>query len=285
MPDYCLRNILQYFNFYARSIFHTNGQVRILPGPATHPEPPPAPPDAKVYSSFPIKGGVDIKFELEGNTAQPGDVEVPVKVFITSDYEFIGYTIAGRFPTDSLELVRIEEQVRPGVENADNERGQFWAFMTNARRRVGAEGERVHVATLYFNVKAGAQGSIPITLETVYGPGSHPNWVNIRGMAESEEPITLQFEPLVITNGQLQIKEEGLTPRGDANFDHQVDLTDPVILLGYLFQGMSAPECPRAADFNLDGELNISDPVALLATLFLGAPRPGGDEWAEVPCQ
>lgn len=56
--------------------------------------------------------------------------------------------------------------------------------------------------------------------------------------------------------------------RGDANNDGQIDIADPISMLGALFQAGPPPTCEDAWDANDDGELDISDAVALLLYLF-----------------
>jgi hypothetical protein len=66
--------------------------------------------------------------------------------------------------------------------------------------------------------------------------------------------------------------------RGDATGDGKLDLSDPVTILSFLFQGGGAVPCAEAADANDDGAVNLSDPIAILNMLFLGAgplPPPG----------
>ncbi|MEC7922964.1 MAG: dockerin type I domain-containing protein [Planctomycetota bacterium] len=61
--------------------------------------------------------------------------------------------------------------------------------------------------------------------------------------------------------------------RGDSNDDGQVDVSDAVAVLGYLFQGGEAPYCADASDANDDGEINIGDPIVVLRSLFQGTAR------------
>lgn len=72
--------------------------------------------------------------------------------------------------------------------------------------------------------------------------------------------------------------------RGDVNKDGNVDITDPINILGYLFQGESAPACLDAADIDDSGSIDITDPIVLLTFLFGGGdapaapyPQPGHD--------
>jgi hypothetical protein len=78
--------------------------------------------------------------------------------------------------------------------------------------------------------------------------------------------------------------EEVVTPpratfrRGDANSSGQVDLSDAVFVLNFLFLGGSDPACLDAADADDNGSLELTDPVRILNVLFLGGtpiPAPG----------
>jgi len=62
--------------------------------------------------------------------------------------------------------------------------------------------------------------------------------------------------------------------RGDANNDLTVDVSDPVIIYSWLFNGEPAPVCADAADANDDGEVDITDSIFLFVYLFLGGPPP-----------
>ncbi len=61
--------------------------------------------------------------------------------------------------------------------------------------------------------------------------------------------------------------------RGDADLDGTLSLNDAVRTLRHLF--VSGPmQCQKAADVNDDGQLNVSDPIALLLFLFGGQEPP-----------
>jgi hypothetical protein len=65
---------------------------------------------------------------------------------------------------------------------------------------------------------------------------------------------------------------------GNVNGDLQIDISDPVSLLGFLFLGGAQPACEPigdCADANADGKVDLSDAIHLLAYLFLGGPPPG----------
>lgn len=66
--------------------------------------------------------------------------------------------------------------------------------------------------------------------------------------------------------------------RGDSNADGQVDLSDGIATLRFLFSGGERPGCEDAADTNDSGNLDLSDAVAVFAYLFTGGappPAPG----------
>lgn len=65
-----------------------------------------------------------------------------------------------------------------------------------------------------------------------------------------------------------------LFTRGDCNADDQMDMTDAIVTLDWLFRGGPEPGCLEAADANASGELNIADPVYNLQHLFSGGPPP-----------
>jgi hypothetical protein len=79
--------------------------------------------------------------------------------------------------------------------------------------------------------------------------------------------------------------------RGDADASGQINITDAIFLLGYLFQGTAAPPCMDAADADGagDGAPNITDAIYLLGYLFQGtagppAPAPAAASFTAADC-
>ena len=62
--------------------------------------------------------------------------------------------------------------------------------------------------------------------------------------------------------------------RSDADGSGQIDISDSVFLLNFLFLGGPEPECQLAADVDASDSINITDPVYLLNFLFLGGQQP-----------
>jgi hypothetical protein len=75
-------------------------------------------------------------------------------------------------------------------------------------------------------------------------------------------------------NGVPDSCEEHPFRRGDPNDDGITDLSDGVDLLLFLFADGSTPSCLDSADANADLEVDIADPVYVLGYLFLGGPIP-----------
>jgi hypothetical protein len=60
--------------------------------------------------------------------------------------------------------------------------------------------------------------------------------------------------------------------RGDATDDAVLNITDAIVILGYLFASGDQPACLDAADADDNGVINLTDPVYLLDHLFRGGP-------------
>ncbi len=63
--------------------------------------------------------------------------------------------------------------------------------------------------------------------------------------------------------------------RGDPNGDGEVDISDAVAIIWYLFIGGDAPDCLRSVDVDDNGEMEIStDVIYLLGYLFIEGKSP-----------
>ncbi|MEM7233258.1 MAG: hypothetical protein AAF517_13865 [Planctomycetota bacterium] len=100
-----------------------------------------------------------------------------------------------------------------------------------------------------------------------YEPGSQlPTEKDLSDLERRCAPVTIRsVEPVPFR-------------RGDVNGDGNVTLTDPIVILSYLFkptENLAAANfdelnCPDSADADDDGQLTISDPISLLHLLFDG---------------
>jgi hypothetical protein len=62
--------------------------------------------------------------------------------------------------------------------------------------------------------------------------------------------------------------------RGDANADAQINITDPIVILNWLFSGGPEPPCLDAADADDNSFITMEDAVYLLDHLSQGGPPP-----------
>ncbi len=137
---------------------------------------------------------------------------------------------------------------------------------------------------------------VEVTITAPVEPGEHTLYVLYEEEASCARALARYSEGRARSgevHGQLRgraigavIVEEPPRPdpifrRGDANTDGEVDLSDAIRTLGFLFLGDAGLICRDAADANDDGEVDLSDAVATLGVLFLGngeIPAPGRNE-------
>jgi hypothetical protein len=62
--------------------------------------------------------------------------------------------------------------------------------------------------------------------------------------------------------------------RGNIHGQGDIDISDAVSVLNYLFLGSEAPPCLNAADGDGSGSIVLTDAIYLLDFLFLGGPAP-----------
>ena len=62
--------------------------------------------------------------------------------------------------------------------------------------------------------------------------------------------------------------------KGDANGDGHANISDPIFLVNYIFNGGAAPNPMDAADADCNGIVTISDAVYLINYIFTGGPAP-----------
>ncbi len=63
--------------------------------------------------------------------------------------------------------------------------------------------------------------------------------------------------------------------KGDINGDYQLDISDVVGLISYLYAGGAVPDPIEAGDCNCDGRINLTDIVFTINYVFAGGPEPG----------
>ncbi|MBI4603933.1 MAG: PKD domain-containing protein [Planctomycetes bacterium] len=72
--------------------------------------------------------------------------------------------------------------------------------------------------------------------------------------------------------------------RGDSDDNGQLQLTDAIRVLGYLFLGAVEPTCLDAADADGNNQLQLTDAIRILGFLFLGGDPPVSPGPPDSPC-
>jgi hypothetical protein len=101
-----------------------------------------------------------------------------------------------------------------------------------------------------------------------YSPGSVTR-VRFRFVSDSDGDIAEGFYIDDVKVGSVYLN-------GDANGNKEVNITDVVFLVNYLFRNGLAPSPLLAGDANGNMEVEISDAVYLINYLFRGGPPPSG---------
>jgi aminopeptidase N len=73
---------------------------------------------------------------------------------------------------------------------------------------------------------------------------------------------------------ELYIKIQSGFTRGDVNHDGEMNVTDVMYLINYLFMGGPAPIPRESGDVNCNGVVDVADVVYLINNLFISGPPP-----------
>ncbi|MBI4605969.1 MAG: metallophosphoesterase [Planctomycetes bacterium] len=124
---------------------------------------------------------------------------------------------------------------------------------------------------------------------------SEHHYVKLRIAPGEIEGTAVSVEGKTLDRFTIRKRGEGASLRflrGDANEDRDLNLTDGVVVLNYLFTG-APPPCLAASDFDASGTVTISDPIQTFNFLFTGGRPPappypdcgGGAEAPDVGCK
>ncbi len=84
--------------------------------------------------------------------------------------------------------------------------------------------------------------------------------------------ISLMTLPAIRAEAVQQSYEITLPRFGDANNDGEINLTDPLQILFYLFHGWAKPACSGCADVDDNEAIDIADAINILHYLFKPDP-------------
>jgi len=116
-----------------------------------------------------------------------------------------------------------------------------------------------------------------LTLNALAGDSSNVNHCDSTGVIYFENAQIYFSDPVgsllefTSANGSYTI----ICPEcGDVNYDKDVNVSDAVYIINYVFTGGFAPVTNAAGDVNCDGENNVSDAVAIINFVFMGGNVP-----------
>ena len=215
------------------------------------------------------------RLEIATTAAPPASAGVPVNVLASSPDPLAAISFGLLFDPSVLDL---EDITVAGTEaaaaefaraNIDNEGGvaTFGLLMSfSGEREIPAGNQRLIARVLADTAPTAAVGSTA-SLELAGGVGSPPIRLIFTPAGTADE-----FTPDT-EDGAINISEGVLFTRGDANGDANVNISDALKALEFLFQAEPAGRCRKALDANDDGAINISDPVYVLTFLFAAGQR------------
>lgn len=187
-------------------------------------------------------------------------VPVPMKgTFVLREIDVGGPNPFSTYAVESVDFVAARE----GIEYRITGGGQYvWG------------GEVALVQTMDLLLTVNEEGGVRMTSEL----GPFPEGVSFPGisiMLGHQNPAS-DFSVFTMS---VVARPAALPPgpefkRGDSNADGEVDLSDSIFTLNWLFVGGEPASCFEAADTNGDAEIDISDAVGGILFLFLGGPEP-----------
>ncbi len=136
-------------------------------------------------------------------------------------------------------------------------------------------GAETLVAKLVARVSEDATAGTVVSLDLTNGPdgeGVPPlnlkNELTYRGTAGF-----ISVLPRTVSGRMGIVDDIVFFSRGDANDDGEVDISDAIFILDFLFLGGKPPDCEDAADVDDSGTIELTDVVVLLNSLFLTSVR------------
>jgi len=196
--------------------------------------------------------------------AAPVDPPVPATVLFTGD-------IKPCFPfLDDIRERMAKHRAGSGALKLDSGRGDTMPFgVTNINDLVGVTFTVVEAKEQGATVLAGTVTEVKECTPPVWPPKPPAEGKGGGAAIPDDEGEVLGAADAAAFFDLPEVHDAPFI-RGDANDDRAVDLSDAVSILGFLFQGGSAPYCGDASDANDSGVTDISDAVLILLTLFQG---------------
>jgi hypothetical protein len=107
------------------------------------------------------------------------------------------------------------------------------------------------------------------------GGSAHNIYANLQDDSIVSVTLYIDIDNDGIVDDTLAVNNQPAYQCGDIDLSGQVDISDAVYLINYIFGGGPAPQpAPSAADFDCTEQVDISDAVYLIAYIFSGGPTP-----------
>ena len=219
------------------------------------------------------------RMEMTKTKVKPGE-EGTLELLVSAEKNIDAFTAIFAFDPKVLEMIAVDlsgsdteaaapELVAPKVKN---ELGFVMVtvildFLPPFDRQTIPAGENRKLFTIHFRAKDEAPpGAYPITLQNQLGDPPLNNILVFGGES---------FFPELVP-GEVEVKDPSGPKflRGDIEVNSFINVSDPVVLVAYLFKGGPAPPCLEAADSDDNGKLDLTDAVYLLNFLFKDGPEP-----------
>ena len=220
------------------------------------------------------------RLEMPDREVLPGERNVQLPIFGTNDDRIQGFQLHGVFDHDVLSLRRCTQELTV-IEALEPE---VWECnITENRFEIGVvfetekpfdnlflePGEGQVLVNLFFHVSNVSPQGVTTEIRLLNDVDTSPvfNIFIVDGLT-----LTPHLGSAFIHVLEHELRE---FTRGDADASNEVNITDAIFTLNYLFLGGERPVCLDAGDFNDVGSVDISSAIGLLQFLFQGGASPG----------
>jgi len=196
-----------------------------------------------------------------GSMTDPPSAHSPTKIW--------GNNLSGNYPNEAYNYL-----VSPVINCKNMEKTRLWFS-----RWLAVEKSIYDSAAIYVN------DNLVWVNDSTYDHLDfkwHHHDVDISPYADSQDSVQVRFE--LKSDGGLYLGGwniddfaiVGVTSfmLGDANNDKELNVSDVIYIINYLFKGGEEPIPLDSGDANCDGEVNVTDAIYLINYLFRGGPEP-----------
>jgi agmatine deiminase len=247
----------------------------------------PAPCAGSVTCELPVGiNEITLGCPVQGNATTGDSIAIPV--YLTSDIELFGFTLGFEYDSDDIEITAVDfdGSVIPVTPTA-----QYETILMPSENKV-------LVAWTSFTTNL-----IPMPVQT--DGLLFTIWVQVpKGIPEQTVDINSCTEFAAIPNTEFLLSPLGggsihpaytdcgtadldiIAPPyicGDADGSEEINVSDAVWIINYVFVGGDAPDPIESGDADCSGECNVSDAVWIINYVFVGGNEPCDTDGDTVP--